>query len=87
MGTPAMTRVYFNNGDSTDFDTTNFAELYGLWLTFCAEEQISPNCIEQSEIVHLDLDDYDEDEEETVTIQDFEDDDLIDELRHRLRYR
>ena len=48
------TRIYFNDGDSTDFDTTNFAELYELWNTFCKESNISPNCIDQSEVIELD---------------------------------
>lgn len=48
------TRIYFNDGDSTDFDTTNFAELYELWNTFCKESNISSDCIDQSEVIELD---------------------------------
>ena len=60
----AATRIGFNNKgnyDETQFEEVNFAELFKLWIEFCEEQKISPDCIESSYEVEI-VEEGDDDE-------------------------
>ena len=43
--------IGFNDGDETQFDAYDLAELLDLWIEFCAENQFSTNSVDYVEEV------------------------------------
>lgn len=54
-----ITEIHFKNRamidctDSTQFDSTDFKEVFDCWIEFCKENDLRPDCIESSEVVEI----------------------------------